>query len=120
MLTKLRGRFCPPDLYTVNPAMTKNWLFGLSLLLFFVTRSAFGAALDPQTLVRMLGCRACHRLGGRGGQLGPDLAEIRQRLSQKELLRILRAGKGQQQEMPSYDYLSETELQQLLEILQQP
>lgn len=100
--------------------MSKNWLFVLSLTLFLGAHTAFGAPLDSQDLVRMLGCRACHRIAGMGGQLGPDLAGISQRLSEKVLRRILLAGKGDKRQMPSYAYLSEPELQQVLEILKQP
>ena len=69
----------------------------------------------------MLGCRACHRHGGEGGQLGPSLAGIGQRMTRRELRHTLmsRDETDDQRHMPSYDYLSEPELQQLLDILEQ-
>ena len=46
-----------------------------------------GRSLDSgRNAYRQAGCAQCHRLGGSGGAVGPDLTGIRQRLSSRELL----------------------------------
>ncbi|MGD9646563.1 MAG: PQQ-dependent sugar dehydrogenase [Pirellulales bacterium] len=42
-----------------------------------------------QTLFREIGCVECHRFGGEGGSVGPDLAGIGKRLPPRELLESL-------------------------------
>lgn len=69
----------------------------------------------------MLGCRACHLVDGKGGQIGPNLSGIGQRMTRQELQRILLFHNDTNPEhpMPRYDYLFESERQQLLNILEQ-
>lgn len=69
----------------------------------------------------MLGCRACHQLSGKGGKLGPNLSGISQRMTRRELRQMLMSNDGADVEhhMPRYDYLFESEWQQLLDSLEQ-
>lgn len=96
-------------------------LLATSLMLLLGSLCTIAAPIAPERLPQMLGCRACHRLAGSGGQLGPDLNEIGRRLSPDALRNILISGREENHtsHMPRYDYLSEQELQQLLDILQQ-
>ncbi len=36
---------------------------------------------DPMTMIRGAGCTACHKIGGEGGAIGPDLSHVGARLS---------------------------------------
>ncbi len=36
---------------------------------------------DPLTMIRGAGCTACHKIGGEGGAIGPDLSHVGARLS---------------------------------------
>ena len=47
------------------------------------------AAADGNTLFQKLACRACHVFGGRGGQAGPDLSIVAQRLQAPWVARYL-------------------------------
>jgi len=100
--------------------MSPNRLFAF-LLLFLATNSAYAAPTDPQRPLQMLGCYACHRLDGVGGQLGPNLTDIGQELTVLELRLTLVTGQktDNTQHMPRYDYLPEQELKQLLNVLKQ-
>lgn len=75
----------------------------------------------PKDITAMLGCRACHRLNGQGGQIGPNLQGIGQRLSRRELEQLLTSQDAADSErrMPRYDYLFESERKLLLDILEQ-
>ena len=65
------------------------------------------------------GCRGCHRIGGHGGTLGPDLAGVGQRLSRERLRRQLLAPRqlDPTSAMPAYDHLSAAEIELLLDYL---
>ena len=64
------------------------------------------------------GCLACHAVKGSGGQVGPDLTSVGNRLSDDELTwRILRGGGG----MPSYgNVMRPKDLHDLLAFLTNP
>lgn len=47
------------------------------------------AAAEGNTLFQKLACRACHVFGGRGGQAGPDLSMVAQRLQAPWVARYL-------------------------------
>ena len=65
------------------------------------------------------GCRGCHRIGGRGGSQGPDLAGVGQRLSRERLKRQLQTPRQLDPAtlMPAYDHLSPAEIELLLDFL---
>jgi ubiquinol-cytochrome c reductase cytochrome b subunit len=89
----------------------------ISLCLSSVTE----AASKQEDIIPMLGCRACHQLNGKGGQIGPILDGIGQRMSRRELEQRLMSHEATEpkQHMPRYDYLFEPEWQQLLDSLEQ-
>jgi ubiquinol-cytochrome c reductase cytochrome b subunit len=62
------------------------------------------------------GCISCHTIGGTGGQRGPDLTAVGNRLSETELKwRILQGGHN----MPAYgEILSPTQLRELIAFLE--
>lgn len=63
------------------------------------------------------GCLYCHRIGGRGGIRGPDLTNIQNRLTKKEI--IIRINNGAEN-MPAYGgSLSKQELSDIVEFLLQ-
>ncbi|APG27637.1 hypothetical protein A7E78_07165 [Syntrophotalea acetylenivorans] len=82
--------------------------------------SATEAADTPGDIIAMLGCRACHRLNGKGGQIGPILNGIGQRMNRRQLEQMLMSHEATEpkQHMPHYDYLFESERQQLLDSLE--
>ena len=40
-----------------------------------------GGSTDPMTIIRGAGCTGCHKIGGEGGAIGPDLTHVGSRLS---------------------------------------
>jgi len=40
-----------------------------------------GGSTDPLTIIRGAGCTGCHKIGGEGGAIGPDLTHVGSRLS---------------------------------------
>ncbi len=83
--------------------------------------SATEAASKPVDIIAMLGCRACHRINGSGGQIGPILQGIGQRMDRRELEKLLTShdATGSKHHTPRYDYLFESERKQLLDSLEQ-
>jgi ubiquinol-cytochrome c reductase cytochrome b subunit len=75
-----------------------------------------GDALVGAKLVHAEACISCHTFNGVGGQRGPDLTTIADRLDPNELTtRILHGGGG----MPAYgDVLTPTQLRQLVSFLE--
>jgi ubiquinol-cytochrome c reductase cytochrome b subunit len=75
-----------------------------------------GEPLRGATLFDLKGCLACHAVGGQGGQRGPNLGEIGDRLSADQLTwRILYGGNG----MPAYgSALTPDELNALVAFMQ--
>ena len=93
----------------------------LYLALFLCLSSAAEGSIKQEEIIPMLGCRACHRFRAEGSHLGPSLVGIGQRRTRGELHHTLMSRdetevKGHR---PSYGYLSEEELQQLLDVLEQ-
>lgn len=93
----------------------------LYLALFLCLSSTANGSSKPEGIIPMLGCHACHRLSGKGGQIGPDLNGIGQRMTRQELRQALMSHDKTNTEhhMPRYDYLFESEYQQLLDSLEQ-
>jgi cbb3-type cytochrome oxidase cytochrome c subunit len=83
--------------------------------------STADGSIQQEEIIPMLGCRACHRFSTEGSQLGPSLVGIGQRRTRGELRNTLmpRDETEGEHHMPSYAYLSEEELQQLLNVLEQ-
>jgi hypothetical protein len=101
--------------------MTTIRQVALYLIFFLYLCSTAEGSSKPEEIIPMLGCRACHRLSGKGGQLGPNLSGIGQRMTRRELRQILmsRDEENTEHHMPRYDYLFESEWQQLLDSLEQ-
>lgn len=78
------------------------------------------AASKPGDIMAMLGCRACHLFNGRGGQIGPTLQGIGQRIERRELEQLLtsRDATDSEHHMPRYYYLFESERKLLLDSLE--
>jgi cytochrome c551/c552 len=93
----------------------------LHFALFLCLSSVADGSSKPEEIIPMLGCRACHRLSGKGGQLGPSLSGIGQRMTRRDLRQKLMVHNeaNAERHMPSYDYLFESERQQLLDRLEQ-
>jgi len=58
------------------------------------TRSAFALSKASSLFADKLSCLGCHRLGERGGRIGPDLTRVRQRLQPGYVLNIIRDPRG--------------------------
>lgn len=99
---------------------TIRQIFLYLALLLCLSPAADGAS-TPEEIIPMLGCRACHLLRGKGGQFGPSLSGIGQRMTRQELRQVLLSHNETDTEhhMPRYDYLFESERQQLLDFLEQ-
>ncbi|MCD4689544.1 MAG: cytochrome c [Desulfuromonadaceae bacterium] len=93
----------------------------LYLALFLCLSSTAEGSSKSAEIIPMLGCRACHQLNGKGGQLGPNLSGIGQRMTRRDLRQKLMAQNeaNVERHMPSYHYLFESERQQLLDSLEQ-
>lgn len=93
----------------------------LYLALLLCLSSTADGSIQQEEIIPILGCRACHRFSGEGSHLGPSLVGIGQRRTRGELRHILMSQDETDGErhMPSYGYLSEEELQQLLDVLEQ-
>ncbi len=88
-------------------------------LLFLLGTST--APADPfearaRDLVNALGCKACHRLNGQGGSLGPELNTIGSRLTPGMIRARLQSlhGPGGPATMPSYTGLTEDDREVLV------
>jgi mono/diheme cytochrome c family protein len=88
------------------------------LLLALPGRTFAGPA--GQDLLLRYGCRGCHRIWGRGGSRGPDLAGVADRLTADRIrARLLGLEAGDHHEMPIFDYLSREEQELLVTMLKQ-
>jgi ubiquinol-cytochrome c reductase cytochrome b subunit len=68
-------------------------------------------------LFAIYGCNSCHAVGGRGREVGPDLARIEKRLSRSELRNYILASPPEVP-MPSYrGRMAEAELAQVVEFV---
>ena len=76
-----------------------------------------GPAYDGSQIFFMQGCQFCHAVDGKGGSRGPDLTQVRSRLSESDIRhRILASPEG----MPSYaGKLTEEQIQGLLAFFNQ-
>lgn len=121
MLAKVHQRFEQLASFSEIPAMNIIRQISLYLGLFLCFSSAAEGSIKPEEIMPMLGCHACHPLRSEGSHLGPSLAGIGQRRTRGELRHTLMSRDETTDEghMPSYDYLSAEELEQLLEALEQ-
>jgi ubiquinol-cytochrome c reductase cytochrome b subunit len=80
-----------------------------------VTAGLQGDAARGSELFKQEACLACHMIGGEGGQRGPDLSAVGDRLTREQLTwRILYGGNN----MPAYGQtLSPDELNALVAFL---
>jgi|GEM_PF-4522223 len=95
----------------------------LFLLTILVTIIQIGSAVagNPDELMLVQGCRACHVIGVGGGSLGPSLNGIGQRLNPHQLrLRLVTPKQlNPSTEMPDFSHLTEQDIEQLIRTLQQ-
>lgn len=103
----------------------RQFVVGLSLgLLLPVAVGAAELQAEPERvsaplLIDAAGCRGCHRIEGRGGSLGPDLAGVGRRLGRERLRSQLLEPRSLDPgtPMPAYDHLSTAEIELLLDLL---
>ncbi|MFA5514704.1 MAG: c-type cytochrome [Desulfuromonadales bacterium] len=88
-------------------------------LLSLSTVPVLAADARGDELVKSLGCKGCHQLGGSGGTLGPALDTIGKRMEKEQLRKQLLDPKALNAKsmMPSYQRLSPSELQALVDYL---
>ena len=81
-----------------------------------ITQHLSGEALTGAQLFQQKGCHTCHTLAGTGGDKGPNLTYVADRLNQAQLItRVLNGGHN----MPAFGgTLTDTEVQQLVSFLQ--
>jgi mono/diheme cytochrome c family protein len=102
---------------------------GIALLLILLGGTGLTAghpAADPATpslgqeLYQRLSCRGCHALEGRGGEVGPVLNGVGNRLSRNELEAQLLTPRRRQADsrMPSFAFVRPKELQALVDFLE--
>ena len=94
------------------------------LLLTFLLFLALPAAGQmPERRARQLldafGCRACHSIEGRGGEIGPSLDAVGSRLTAEQIQQQLLAprSRNEQSIMPSFAQLPAEDLAVLIEFL---
>ncbi len=94
----------------------------LCVTLLLCLNATVNGSIKQEEIIPMLGCRACHQFSAEGNRFAPSLTAIGQRKTREELLHTLKARDKTTAEhhMPSYDYLSDEDLQQLLNVLEQP
>jgi cytochrome c553 len=76
--------------------------------------------IDPTLkLIHVLGCKGCHVISGEGGSLAPDLTKIGSRMSVKQIKEQLITEPAIRTNgfMPSYNSLSDDELERISEYL---
>jgi mono/diheme cytochrome c family protein len=64
-------------------------------------------------------CAKCHGPDGQGGWQGPDIRDVFTESDSSRIVRIIKRGKGGDDEMPAFaDLLTQDEIQQLMKHLQ--
>ncbi len=71
-------------------------------------------------LANSLGCKGCHKIEGSGGTMGPALDGVGQRMDEKKIRQKLVNPKevNPGSMMPSYEHLSDEDLEALIEYLE--
>jgi mono/diheme cytochrome c family protein len=67
-----------------------------------------------KAVVAQEGCLACHKIGENGNEIGPELTHIAEKIPRAAIIRSLNVGPGI---MPSYDGLSEKQINQAADFL---
>jgi len=80
------------------------------------------AAADDTRARQLLdsqGCKGCHRLGGEGGTVGPDLKEVGARLSREQLRQQLIEPRRRHSDgsMPAFNHLPASDIEALVDFL---
>lgn len=120
MLAEVCQRFDQLAPFREIATMTTIRQVALYLGFFLCLSSTVDGSSNPGEIIPMLGCHACHQLSDKGGQLGPNLSGIGQRMTRQELRQRLMSHHetDAKHHMPRYDYLFESEWQQLLDNLE--
>ncbi len=90
-------------------------------LLLLATMPALASdAAKGEELVKSLGCMGCHKIGDSGGSIGPALDKVGKRLEEAQIRKQLVDPKADNPKsmMPSYQRLSATELDALVDYLE--
>ena len=72
-----------------------------------------------ETIYKTQGCSACHRIGGVGGTIGPDLSDVGRRRDKEWILQQLANPKSHDPKsvMPSFARLAQKDREDLAEYL---
>lgn len=81
----------------------RDWTLG-ELLPAWESRDAGGSTVAGRDVFRIVGCLQCHRRGGEGGSVGPDLTGVGRRLDRRALIEsILEPSKVIADEYAAFD-----------------
>lgn len=92
-----------------------KWLpAALAFTLAFCLKASQAQGPSGQDLVKRLACQGCHALAGKGGNRGPKLDGVGQRLSPEAIKKQLVSPQGR---MPNFAHLKPEELTAVVEYL---
>ncbi|AMV71330.1 hypothetical protein JCM30471_31670 [Desulfuromonas carbonis] len=84
-----------------------------------LTQTAAADEAQARELLNAQGCKGCHRLGGEGGTVGPDLTGVGARLSREQLRQQLLDPRSRNSDgsMPAFNHLPANDIETLVDFL---